>query len=117
VGNDTLSGGSGSDHFRFDSFLNALSNSDTITDFNVVADTLELENAIFGSLTSTGTLAAASFRSGAGVSAADANDFILYDSASGALSYDADGNGGGAAVQFASLSSGLALSNADFLVT
>jgi hypothetical protein len=51
VGNDTLSGGSGSDHFRFDSFLNALTNSDTITDFNVAADTIELENVIFGSLT------------------------------------------------------------------
>ena len=117
VGNDTLSGGSGADHFRFDSLLNALSNRDTITDFNVAADTIELENAIFGSLTSTGTLASGSFRSGAGVGAADANDYVLYDSASGALYYDGDGNGLGAAVQFASLSSGLALTNADFLVT
>jgi len=68
-------------------------------------------------LTSTGTLAAGAFRAGAGVSAADGNDYILYDSVSGALYYDADGNGARAAVQFASLSSGLALSNADFLVT
>ena len=117
LGNDTLSGGAGSDTIRFDTLLNALTNRDTITDFNVVADTIELENAIFASLTSTGTLAAGSFHAGAGVSAADADDFILYDSASGALFYDADGNGAGAAVQFASLSGGLALSNADFLVT
>ncbi|MCB1933810.1 MAG: calcium-binding protein, partial [Candidatus Accumulibacter sp.] len=117
LGNDTLSGGAGSDTIRFDTLLNALSNRDTITDFNVVADTIELENAIFASLSSTGTLAAGSFRSGAGVVAADGDDFILYDTASGALSYDADGNGAGAAVPFASLGSGLALSNADFLVT
>ena len=64
-----------------------------------------------------GTLTAGSFRVGAGVSAADADDFILYDSASGVVYYDADGNGGGGPVQFASLSSGLALSHADFLVT
>jgi Ca2+-binding RTX toxin-like protein len=117
LGNDTLIGGSGSDSIRFDTLLNALSNRDTISDFDVAADSIELENAIFSSLSSTGTLAAGSFRSAAGVSASDANDFILYDSASGALHYDADGNGAGLAVQFASLSSGLALSNADFLVT
>ncbi|HRF74493.1 MAG TPA: calcium-binding protein, partial [Accumulibacter sp.] len=117
LGNDTLIGGSGSDTFRFDTLLNALSNRDTIGDFNVVADSIELENAIFGSLTTTGMLVAGSFRTGAGVSAADADDYILYDSVSGALYYDADGDGGGVAVQFASLSSALALSNGDFLVT
>jgi Ca2+-binding RTX toxin-like protein len=117
LGNDTLIGGSGSDSIRFDTLLNALSNRDTISDFDVAADSIELENAIFSSLSSTGTLAAGSFRSAAGVSAVDANDFILYDNVSGALHYDADGNGAGLAVQFASLSSGLALSSADFLVT
>ncbi|NMQ27230.1 matrixin family metalloprotease [Candidatus Accumulibacter phosphatis] len=117
LGNDTLIGGSGSDSIRFDTLLNALSNRDTISDFDVAADSIELENAIFSSLSSTGTLAAGSFRSAAGVSAVDANDFILYDNVSGALHYDADGNGAGLAVQFASLSSGLALTSADFLVT
>ncbi|MEF8732006.1 MAG: hypothetical protein V5B40_08835 [Candidatus Accumulibacter meliphilus] len=110
-------GGSGNDTLiSIENLVGSLFD-DTLTDFNVLADTIELENAIFGSLSSTGTLAAGSFRTGVGVSAADANDFILYDSASGALYYDADGNGAGAAVQFASLSGGLALSNADFLVT
>ena len=117
LGNDTLSGGSGSDTIRFDTLLDALSNVDAITDYNVVADTIELENAIFGSLSTVGVLAAGSFVAGAGVSAADADDFLLYDSASGALYYDADGSGAGEAVQFASLSSGLALSSADFMVT
>ena len=35
--------------------------------------------------------------------ALDANDFLLYDSGTGTLYYDADGLGGTAAVQFASL--------------
>ena len=97
---------------------NALANRDTISDYNVIDDTVELENAIFTSLITTGTLAAGSFRSGAGVSsAADANDYLIYNSSSGALYYDADGNGMSAAVQFATLSGGLALSNLDFMVT
>jgi Ca2+-binding RTX toxin-like protein len=69
LGNDTLIGGSGSDSIRFDTLLNALSNRDTISDFDVAADSIELENVIFTSLNSTGTLAAGSFRSAAGVSA------------------------------------------------
>jgi serralysin len=52
----------------------------------------------------------------AGAVAHDANDFILYDKTTGHLSYDADGNGAGAAVHFAQLSTGLDLSNADFFV-
>ena len=48
--------------------------------------------------------------------ATDADDFILYDSVTGALRYDADGNGAGVAVQFATLGTGLALTNNDFLI-
>jgi Ca2+-binding RTX toxin-like protein len=47
-----------------------------------------------------GTLAAGSFRAGAGVSAAaDADDFVIYDSSSGALYYDANGHTGAGPVQ------------------
>ncbi|MEF8756319.1 MAG: hypothetical protein V5B60_20675 [Accumulibacter sp.] len=117
-GNDTLSGGLGADTFRFDTLPNVATNRDTISDFNVVDDTIELENAIFTSLLSPGTLAATSFRSGAGViAAADADDFVIYDSTSGVLYYDANGNAGGGPVQIASLGSGLSLSNLDFVVT
>ena len=61
-----------------------------------------------------GTLAAAAFHIGA--AAADASDRIIYNPASGALIYDANGTGVGGAVQFATLSLGLALTNADFVV-
>ncbi len=116
LGNDTLVGGSGQDSFRFDTLLDALGNRDTVSDFNVADDTLELDHAVFATLP-PGILAAASFRAGPGItSAADADDWLIYDSSSGALYYDADGSGGGTAVQFATLASELALSNVDFLV-
>jgi Ca2+-binding RTX toxin-like protein len=76
-------------------------------------DTIRLENAIFAKL-AAGTLASGSLRTGP--KAADSNDYVLYDAATGALSYDADGSGGGAAVKFAQLATGLALTSADILV-
>jgi Ca2+-binding RTX toxin-like protein len=119
LGNDTLFVGLGSDIIRFDTLFNATSNRDTISDFNVTDDTIQLENAIFTSLATLGTLAAGSFRSGAGfTTAADANDYLIYNSTTGALYYDADGSGAGVtAVQFATLGGAPALSNLDFVVT
>ena len=87
---------------------------DTIVDFNVAQDTIRLENAVFTALTTTGTLAATAFRTGAG--AGDANDRIIYNNTNGALLYDADGTGPTAAIQFAKTTAGLALTNADFVV-
>ncbi|WP_139559638.1 beta strand repeat-containing protein [Methylotetracoccus oryzae] len=109
AGNDTLTGGLGADIFR----LTTLSR-DTLTDFSVVDDTIQLENAVFTRFVTPGAVAAANFRIGA--AAADANDYLIYTSGSGVLSYDADANGAGAAVQIAVLGSGLALTVADFTV-
>jgi Ca2+-binding RTX toxin-like protein len=120
LGNDSLVGGSGADLFRFDTLPDAASNRDTIADFSVLDDTIELENAVFSWLATPGALAAGSFRSGAGITAAadaDADDYLIYDSSSGALYYDANGSAGAAPVQIATLAAGLALSNLDFVVT
>ena len=52
----------------------------------------------------------------AGTAAVDADDWLIYNSSTGALAYDADGAGAGAAVQFAMLSGGLVLQDNDFLI-
>lgn len=114
AGMDRLTGGSGRDIFRFDTAPGS-DNRDVITDCVVADDTIQLENAIFTRLTKAGVLAAANFR--VGTKAADANDHVFYDKATGGLFYDADGSGSGAAVQIALLGKGLALTAADFLVT
>jgi Ca2+-binding RTX toxin-like protein len=118
AGDDTLTGGLGKDFFVFNAALNASTNIDTLTDYSAAADTIRLENAIFTSLTTTGALNAANFV--VGTSAADANDFLIYDNSTGALYYDADANGAGATVQFATVfSSGTtpaSLSAAEFVV-
>jgi Ca2+-binding RTX toxin-like protein len=116
LGNDTLTGGAGRDAFRFDTTLDATANKDTITDFNPTDDTLQLENAIFTRLSATGALNTANFRASATSKAVDANDYILYNTTSGALYYDADGSGIGVAIQFASLPNLPNLTAADFLV-
>jgi Ca2+-binding RTX toxin-like protein/molybdopterin-binding protein len=117
AGNDTLTGGTGADIFRFDTALNATTNIDRITDFSVVDDTIQLENAVFAKLTTTGVLASANFVKNLTGDAVDSNDFILYETDTGKLFYDADGNGAGTKVQFATLATSLLLSSADFVVT
>ena len=100
---DTLTGGAGEDAFRFSTALGN-GNVDRIIDFNVDDDTILLDNLIFEEVGDDGALALGAFhRSAAGV-AHDADDRIIYDTDSGALSYDADGAGEDAAIQFARLS-------------
>jgi len=106
LGNDLLTGTSGDDNFVFDSVLGP-TNVDSIAVFEGAGagggDVISLDDAIFTTL--TGGFTANNFVSAASApTAGDANDFILYDQTSGALFYDADGNGAGSAVQFATLS-------------
>ena len=51
-----------------------------------------------------------------GIAPADADDRIVYDAVTGALWFDADGNGVGAAIQFATLNGSPVLTAGDFLV-
>ena len=100
--------------FVFNTALNAATNVDTITDFDVANDTIHLEGSIFTTLPATGAISADAFHIGA--AAADAEDRIIYDSATGDLFFDSDGSGAGGSVRFADLATGLALTNADFLM-
>ncbi len=113
VGSDRLTGGSGQDGFYFDTALNARNNVDTILDFSTADDTIYLDLAIFGGVGVEGVLAEGAFHEGA--AAADADDRIIYDSATGKIYYDADGNGSEVAVLFAQVTAGTALTNADFI--
>ena len=112
---DTLTGGAGEDSFRFSTALGN-GNVDWIKDFKVADDLILLDNLIFADVGGDGALALGAFyKSAAGV-AHDADDRIIYDTDSGALSYDADGTGQAAAIQFARLGTNLNLSAADFII-
>ena len=113
-GSDTLTGGAGADSFVFSTALGA-SNVDTITDFNAAADTIRIDNAVFLGL-STGTLASDAFAANTSGNAGDATDRIVYETDTGRLYFDADGNGAGAKIHFATLDPGLAMTNSDFVV-
>ena len=104
-GRDVLTGGAGADAFVFDSVPATATNRDRITDFShAEGDTIRLSKAVFAGIGHTGALRADEFYAAAGASHAhDASDRIVYDTASGVLSYDADGVGGQAAVQIAQM--------------
>ncbi|MEQ1955775.1 calcium-binding protein [Mesorhizobium sp. CN2-181] len=113
-GNDVLWGMGGTDTFRFSSALGA-GNVDRIGDFTVGEDLIELDDSIFSAL-GLGTLDASAFKDNA-IAPRDADDRIFYNSNTGSLFYDADGTGTDfAAVKFATLAPGLALTAADFVV-
>ena len=123
-GNDKLTGGLGADKFYFDTALNAVTNVDTITDFEPSQhDKLVLSAAFFLGLTPVGgTLDASEFHVGA--SALTPSQHILYTPGNGFLYYDQDGSGTTfAPIQFATIGNHAALqaahiqlSNPGFLV-
>ncbi len=112
-GADTLWGGAGDDRFVFDTTLNGR-NVDAIRDFGNGNDVIVLGANVFAAL-DVGVLDATAFEAGNGVSRS-AEARILYNTATGALAYDADGWGSGAAVQFALLQPNLTLTADDFVV-
>ena len=114
AGHDTLTGGTGNDKFLFNTTLNAATNVDTITDMTVGADIIRLDDALFAGIGPVGVLNADAFHIGA--AAADAEDRIVYNSATGQLFLNSNGNAAGGSTLFANLATGLALGNTDFNV-
>ena len=112
AGNDQLTGGLGADSFVFNAPLLASGNTDRIVDFHHGQDHFLLGHLTFPHL-ALGILHAANFTSGVATTAAQ---HILYDAATGILSYDADGSGAMLARPFAEIGAGHALSFADFTV-
>ncbi|MER8398186.1 calcium-binding protein, partial [Mesorhizobium sp. M1348] len=111
-GADVLTGNGGNDAFVFNSALGA-GNIDKVIDFNKVQDKIHLDDAVFAGLKLGGLSSDAYF---AGTAAHDSSDHIIYNSSTGALSFDSDGIGGAAQIQFATLSPGLSLAAGSFLV-
>jgi Ca2+-binding RTX toxin-like protein len=109
-GSDYLNGGAGADRFRLSTAIGA-GNVDRIADFQTGVDDILLARAIFAAIGAS--LTADEFVIGA---AADGNDHLLYNSTSGALTYDTNGNIAGGATQIATLGTGLALTVADFVM-
>jgi len=115
LGNDMLKGLGGKDTFVFNSKPNSKTNCDKILDYSVKDDTIQLAKAAFGKIaTKKGVLKSNEFWKG--TKAHDKDDHIIYDSKSGALYYDPDGNGSVAAIKFATVSKGLKMSAADFVI-
>lgn len=112
-GNDVLTGGAGADTFAFTAPPNATNNVDRITDFSPGTDKLALSRSTFTAL-SPGALSAAAFAQA--VAAVTTEQHVIYNQATGILSYDADGSGGGAAVAVAQLKPGQALTAQDIKV-
>ncbi|MDG4878733.1 calcium-binding protein [Mesorhizobium sp. WSM4935] len=111
-GSDLLKGYGGHDAFVFNTALGKY-NIDRIAGFDVSRDKIHLDHGIFAGL-QKGALAAGDFHIGR--SAHDASDHIIYNSSTGALSFDSDGVGGHAQTQFASLAPHLHLGENSFLV-
>ena len=110
AGNDTLTGNGGADRFVFNAPLNATTNVDKVTDFKTAeGDKLVLSALMFDGLSAGGTVLLET-----GTTASTANPTVLYNN--GILSYDKDGNGATAAVNFAELQGAPTLSSTDFVI-
>ncbi|MGA0532714.1 hypothetical protein [Hansschlegelia sp. KR7-227] len=103
AGNDLLWGQGGKDTFVFDTALNGKTNVDSLRDFEHLVDRIALDRDLFEGIVfgKTGLMASKHFYEGS--AAHDLNDRIIYNSETGRLFYDADGNkaGGEKAVAFA----------------
>jgi Ca2+-binding RTX toxin-like protein len=115
-GKDILRGGNGADRFIFNVAAGA-GNADTIGDFKHDVDKICLDDGIFKSVGPS--LTSVEFYAKAGATKAhDLNDRIIYNTTTGALLLDVDGNksGGKAALLFATLANKPVLDSADFLI-
>jgi len=113
AGDDILTGGTGGDIFYF-----ASSNlgNDAITDFTPGQDFIQVSGQGFGGgLIAGDTITQVQFLIGS--SATNAIQRFIYNSTSGALLFDVDGNGIQSAQQIATLNTGLALTYEDIFVS
>jgi Ca2+-binding RTX toxin-like protein len=105
VGNDTITSGTGFDVIAYSL---ASEGQDTITDFNVFQDTLQVSAAGFGGGLIPGeSIAAAQFV--LGTVATTASHRFIFNQPTGQLFFDVDGNGSSVQTLLATLTPGLSL--------
>jgi Ca2+-binding RTX toxin-like protein len=117
-GYDQLTGGEGRDVFVFENFTPKTLGRDTITDFEVGIDKIELNHGVFSKL-SVGGLGTGDFAIVENkMMASRSSAAIVYDSTSGNLFYNSNGTdrGFGDGTTIAKLSSQPNLSASDFTV-
>ena len=127
VGDDTLTGGADNDTFGLratiqvdnvygfgvDTITDFVSGLDKIVfDFTVLNDGMSIDGLSIDTLSSADALV-----QGDGAVALDANDHFIFDTATGALYYDSDGNGANEALQLAILQGVTQLSVDDFTMS
>lgn len=97
-GNDILTGGTGKDAFKFTRLFNGV---DTVKDYSIADDSIYLNDPDLTFLNGPGALKAQYFRANATGTAADRDDYLLYETDTGKLFFDVDANGAGARVLIA----------------
>jgi Ca2+-binding RTX toxin-like protein len=108
-----MTGGEGEDVFAFTT-RPGKANVDRIADFSAAEDTIHLSSKAFGQL-AKGVLSEEAFHVGA--KAVEADDRIIFNKRTGALSYDADGSGTQyGAIKFAQLKAKTVLTADDFFI-
>jgi Ca2+-binding RTX toxin-like protein len=118
-GRDELYGGAGKDFFKFD-VRPTSSTVDRIKDFSTRDDTVMLNNSIFGKIgngtdLNPGKLKSSYFRSGTTNEGLDSNDYVIFNTRTDTLLYDADGAGGRAAIAIAQFNN-VTLTAGDILI-
>ncbi|WP_112664065.1 M10 family metallopeptidase C-terminal domain-containing protein [Microvirga flavescens] len=108
-GNDVLYGGAGRDIVVFDTALDRYYNVDQMWDFNTYEDQIRLDRGIFKGFGWSVALSIGASAKGWGAQ-------IVYNNVTGELFYDSDGFGYAAQIKFATLSAGLALTSANFVL-
>lgn len=98
---NTVTGGNGTDHFRFDDIIED-SGRDIITDFAFGTDKIQLNAQNYAAVGSS--VEAGEFANAANATAA--GQHLLYDQDNGNLYYDADGSGSGKALHLGTVFNG-----------
>ncbi len=112
AGNDTLTTGTGFDTVLFTTKTEGI---DTITDFNVYQDLIQVSAVNFGG----GLIAGESISSdqfSISLGSVTANTRFIFDKPTGNLFFDIDGSGSNSSVQFASLTANLGLTEDNIFV-